>query len=334
MTDHTLRVLSGDIGGTNTRLAVFEVAGARPRSVVERSYPSRDFATLEDIIEDFLGAGDTRPDAACFGIAGPVRDNVVDVTNLPWRISAAELAVRFHIPRVALLNDLEANGWGLLALEEKDFHTLNAGIENPAGNAAIIAAGTGLGEAGLYRDGGRHRPFATEGGHTGFSPGSELEIALLRFLMARYGHVSWERLISGPGLVNIHNFLVHHRRHDVAGWLKDDLQGDDPAAAISRAAQSGRDALCVEALELFVRLYGVEAGNLALKMMASGGVYVGGGIAPKILEQLDRGPFMAAFLAKGRMQGLLEHMPVRVILNDRTALYGPAVYAEHTRVQT
>lgn len=334
MTNNTLRVLSGDIGGTKTRLAMFEVAGAQLRSVVERSYPSRDFAALDDLIEDFLGAGDSRPDAAAFGIAGPVRDNVVDVTNLPWRISAAELAARFRIPRVALLNDLEANAWGLRALGEKDFHTLNAGVENPEGNAAIIAAGTGLGEAGLYRDGGRYRPFATEGGHADFSPGSELEIELLRFLMARYGHVSWERLVSGPGLVNIHDFLVHYRKHAVPDWLRDDMQADDPAAAISRAAQTGRDALCVEALALFVRLYGVEAGNLALKMMASGGLYLGGGIAPKILESLEGGAFMDAFRAKGRMQGLLEHMPVRVILNDRTALYGPAVYAGNPQIQT
>jgi len=322
-----LRVLAGDIGGTKTRLAVFDVADARLQCVVERSYPSRDFATLHAIIEDFLGTGDTRPDAACFGIAGPVRDNVVDVTNLPWRISAAEIAARFGFRRVALLNDLEANAWGLRALAEEDFHSLNTGVENPAGNAAIIAAGTGLGEAGMYRDGGRLRPFATEGGHAGFSPGSELEIELLRFLMARYGHVSWERLVSGPGLVNIHDFLVHHRRHSVADWLRDELQAGDPAAAISRAAQDGRDALCGEALALFVRLYGVEAGNLALKMMASGGLYLGGGIAPKILDQLEGGAFMDAFRAKGRMRGLLEQMPVRVILNDRTALYGPAVYA-------
>jgi glucokinase len=334
MANSMLRVLSGDIGGTKTRLAVFDVAGTHLDSVVERSYPSRNYASLNDIIEDFLGAGDTLPAAACFGIAGPVRDNVVDVTNLPWRISAAEIAARFQLRRVALLNDLEANAWGLRALGEEDFHTLNAGVENPAGNAAIIAAGTGLGEAGLYREGERYRPFATEGGHTDFSPGSELEIELLRFLMARYGHVSWERVVSGPGLVNIHDFLVHYRKHAVAGWLRDDMQGGDPAAAISRAAQSGSDALCVEALELFVRLYGVEAGNLALKMMASGGLYVGGGIAPKILEQLGGGAFLAGFRDKGRMQGLLEHMPVRVILNDRTALYGPAVFAANPQVQT
>jgi glucokinase len=331
MTNNTIQVLSGDIGGTKTRLAIFDVAGAKLHSEVERTYPSGDFATLDDIIADFLGAGDSDPDAACFGIAGPVRNNEVDVTNLPWRISAAEIAARFRFGRVDLLNDLEANAWGLRALQEKDFRILNAGVENPLGNAAIIAAGTGLGEAGLYRDGEGWHPFATEGGHSDFSPGSELEIELLRYLMTRYGHVSWERLVSGPGLVNIHEFLVHTRKHTVAGWLRDDMQAHDPAAAISRAAQSGRDALCVEALDLFVRLYGVEAGNLALKIMARGGVYLGGGIAPKILAQLESGAFMAAFRAKGRMQGLLEHMPVRVILNDRTALYGPAVFAGNPR---
>jgi glucokinase len=331
MTNSTLQVLSGDIGGTKTRMAIFDVAGTKLRSVIERNYPSGDYASLNDIIEDFLNAGDTRPDAACFGIAGPVRDNTVDVTNLPWQISASEIATRFGLSRVALLNDLEANAWGLRALDNKDFRILNAGVDHPAGNAAIIAAGTGLGEAGLYRDGDRWRPFATEGGHTDFSPGSELEIELLRFLMTRYGHVSWERLVSGPGLVNIHDFLVHYRKQPVADWLRDDMHSNDPAAAISRAGQSGHDAICVEALELFVHLYGVEAGNLALKMMASGGVYLGGGIAPKILEQLENGAFMAAFRAKGRMQDLLEHMPVRVILNDRTALYGPAVFAGDTR---
>jgi glucokinase len=327
MAANTLRVLSGDIGGTKTRLAVFNVTGTQLNCVAERSYPSRDFATLHAIIEDFLDAGTARLDAACFGIAGPVRDNTVDVTNLPWRISADEITARFGFPRVVLLNDLEANAWGVCALADKDFHTLNIGVENSDGNAAIIAAGTGLGEAGMYRDGGRHHPFATEGGHADFSPGSELEIELLRFLADRYGHVSWERLLSGPGLLNIHDFLVHHRRHTVPRWLRDELQADDPAAAISRAAQSGRDALCEEALALFVHLYGVESGNLALKMMAIGGLYIGGGIAPKILDQLANGAFMDAFLAKGRMSRLLEQMPVRVILNERTALYGPAVYA-------
>jgi glucokinase len=327
MGNNTRRVLSGDIGGTKTRLAVFDVTGNNLDCVVERTFPSGDYPALSDIIEAFLDAGETRPEAACFGIAGPVRGDVVDVTNLPWRISAAEIAARFDIPRVALLNDLEANAWGLRVLGENDLHSLSAGRVNPAGNAAIIAAGTGLGEAGLYRVGEHYRPFATEGGHTGFGPGSELEIELLRFLRERYGHVSWERVVSGPGLVNIHEFLAQYRGQVVPDWLKDDMQGTDPAAAISRAAQSGSDELCVESLDLFVHLYGVEAGNLALKMMASGGIYLGGGIAPKILDQLERGAFLAAFCDKGRMQHLLEQMPVQVILNDRTALYGPAVFA-------
>lgn len=327
MANNTRRVLSGDIGGTKTRLAVFDVTGTQLDCVAERDYPSRDFATLQAVLEDFLDAGTAQLDAACFGIAGPVRNNTVHVTNLPWRISADEIAARFGFPRVTLLNDLEANAWGVPALADKDFHTLNLGVENPHGNAAIIAAGTGLGEAGMYRDSGRYRPFATEGGHADFSPGSELEIELLRFLAARFGHVSWERLLSGPGLLNIHDFLVHHRGHTVPRWLQDELQADDPAAAISRAAQSGSDTICEEALALFVHLYGTESGNLALKMMATGGMYIGGGIAPKILDQLAGGAFMNAFRAKGRMSGLLEQMPVRVILNERTALYGPAVFA-------
>ena len=320
-------ILAGDIGGTKTRLAVFNVAGLELETLVEHSYPSGHYASLSAIIEEFSGTHDHRTDAAGFGIAGPVRDNRVDATNLPWHISAADIARQFHIRQVSLLNDLEATAWGLRTLGKPDFHLLNTGKSNPAGNAAIIAAGTGLGEAGLVRTGDGFLPFATEGGHSDFSPGSELELELLRFLKERYDHVSWERVVSGPGLVNVHEFLSRYRNQPVPDWLQQAMHDGDPAAAISSAGQSGRDALSSEALELFVHLYGAEAGNLALKMMASGGIYLGGGIAPKILGRLTTGSFMSAFLAKGRMRPLLEQMPVRVILNDRTALYGPAVFA-------
>jgi glucokinase len=323
----TTRVLAGDIGGTKTRLAVFDVTGTRLETLAEHSYPSQQYASLGTIIEDFLGTHEYPLEGASFGIAGPVRDNSVDATNLPWHINGAELARRFDIRTVSLLNDLEANAWGIRTLDADDFHTLNRGDVNPAGNAAIIAAGTGLGEAGLHYTPDGHRPFATEGGHTAFSPGSELEIDLLRFLMDRYGHVSWERVLSGPGLVTLHEFLGRHRNQAIPAWLQDEMRDGDPAAAISKAAQTGRDALCGEALELFVHLYGAEAGNLALKMMATGGLFVGGGIAPKILEPLKSGAFMSAFCTRGRMRPLLEQIPVRVILNDRTALYGPAVIA-------
>ena len=327
MSSNPACVLAGDIGGTKTRLAVCEVAGTQLQTLAEHSYPSQEYAALEDVIDAFLETHDYRPDAACFGVAGPVRDAESRITNLPWHISAAAIASRFRLRRTSLLNDLEATAWGIRALGAQDFHILNPGSAHAAGNAAVIAAGTGLGEAGLCRAGVELVPFGTEGGHTDFSPGNELEIELLRYLKANHTHVSWERVVSGPGLVALHAFLCRHHAEPAPGWLQQEMQSGDPAATITRAAQSARDALCVAALDWFVHLYGVEAGNLALKTMATGGFYIGGGIAPKILPQLARGGFMAAFCAKGRMRPLLEQMPVRVILNDRTALFGPALVA-------
>ncbi|MBU1426579.1 MAG: glucokinase [Gammaproteobacteria bacterium] len=320
------RVVAGDIGGTKTRLAVAEVIGNQVRVEREVSYPSRDFATFETLVADFL-AGVQAPAHAAFGIAGPVLDGAVRTTNLPWYIEADVLRQRFGFQSCTLLNDLEATAYGLPALGSEDLLTLQAGEANASGNAAIIAAGTGLGEAGMYWDGHGHHPYATEGGHTGFSPQSELEIALLRHLQLRYEHVSWERVVSGMGLVNVHDFLRAYRTVAAPQWQTDEMRENDTAAVISRAALDGKDDICIEALELFVQLYGAEAGNLALKTMSRGGLYVGGGIAPKILPIFQRGIFMQSFLNKGRMRSLLETMPVRVILNDRVALYGPALCA-------
>ncbi len=325
--NRSIRVLAGDIGGTKTRLAVFEVDGTALETVAEQTYLSQEHASLRKIIQDFLDQQRFTVEAACFGIAGPVRYSKVNTTNLPWHISATEIAERFDLAQVFLLNDLEANAWGIRALSDDDFFTLQAAVGNPEGNRAIIAAGTGLGEAGLFHDGIDLQPFATEGGHTDFSPNSDQEIELLRFLKQRHRHVSWERLLSGPGLVHIHEFLRHYHNSQVPAWLSGELHNGDPAAVISIAAQTQRDAICEEALDLFVHLYGVKAGNLALTTLASGGLYIGGGIAPKIINVMDGGAFIKAFLAKGRMQPLLEKIPVKIILNDRTALYGPAVYA-------
>jgi glucokinase len=322
MSNKAAPVLAGDIGGTKTRLALFHNDGTHQQCLGEHEYVSREHHSLDSIVADFTLQYREQPAAACFGIAGPVRNNRVAVTNLPWEISAADLRHRLQIERVVLLNDLEATAWGIASLGADDFHTLNHGTADPTGNAAIIAAGTGLGEAGLYHDGTRHRPFATEGGHTDFSPGDDTEIALLQFLQRQHRHVSWERLLSGPGLVQIHAFLCHTRQQDIPDWLQPDHREGDPAAAI--ASHAGDDVVCRDALRLFVRLYGAEGGNLALKMLATNGLYIGGGIAPKLLEQLDSGDFMDAFCAKGRMQPLLEGMPVQVILNDRAALYGAA----------
>jgi glucokinase len=312
-------VLAGDVGGTKTRLALFHAADGQVERRVEREYASRDYATFDTLVVDFLGGCKERPAAACIGVAGPVRNDRVAVTNLPWEIDAVELGRDTGIARVALLNDLEATAWSLPALGADALHDLNAGNADPRGNRAIIAAGTGLGEAGLFHDGVEHRPFATEGGHCDFSPGDETGIALLRFLAREHAHVSWERVVSGPGLVNIHAFVRATRAEEIPGWLH---AGEDAAADI--AARADSDPACRESVELFVRFYGREAGNIALKTLATGGLYLGGGIAPKLLAHLQTGAFLEAFLDKGRMRPLLEAMPVRVILDDRAALTGAA----------
>lgn len=327
MTDSTTCVLAGDIGGTSTRLAVFNVCGQQLETLAKASYPSQQYASLKDVIAVFQNTHQYTLQAACFGVAGPVHQQEAKITNLPWQISATNIAESLTLPRVSLLNDLEATGWGLRTLKTEDFHTLQQGADEASGNAAIIAAGTGLGEAGLYFDGQQFHPFACEGGHTDFSPQTELDMALLRCLAREHEHVSWERVVSGSGLVNMHECLCQLRQREIPDWLQQTMREGDPAAAISMAAQQGRDAICVEALDMFVHLYGVEAGNLALKLMATGGLYIAGGIAPKILQQLQTGTFLEAFLAKGRMRRLLEQMPVRVVLNDEAGLQGAAFFA-------
>ena len=320
----SMRILSGDIGGTKTRLAVVTVDGTRLQLEREQTYASRDFGKFEELLGDFLHDSDI-PARAAFGIAGPVHGRMALTTNLPWHINADAMQSRFGFDHCSLLNDIEATATGLAALNKEDLLTLHAGTPNTTGNAAVIAAGTGLGEAGLFWDGHKHHPFPTEGGHASFSPCNDLEIALLQHLQLRHEHVSWERIVSGPGLVNLHGFLCIHRGVPLPDWLQLEMEHGDAAARIAEAALSKRDALCVECLDWFVRLYGAEAGNLALKVLSHGGLYLGGGIAPKILPLLQNGGFLDSFFGKGRMRPLLEAMPVKVILNDRVALYGLAL---------
>ena len=319
-------ILAGDIGGTNTRLAVFGVAGNRLKLVNEQRFPSREHKTLDEIVSTFMSTYRPPIKQACFGVAGPVKDGRCVATNLPWVVDARELARILGLETVYLINDLEANAYGVAVLEPSDFLTLNAGETGIKGNAAIIAAGTGLGEAGYYWDGYQHYPFACEGGHTDFGPRNELEMELLRFLLTRFEHVSYERVLSGPGLLNIYEFLRHTGHGDEPDWLADEMRQQDPSAVISKTALDGRSELCKRALDLFVSLYGAEAGNLALKTLAICGLFVGGGIAPKIISKLKDGTFMQAFTDKGRMKAYLEAIPVRVILNDKTALLGTAHY--------
>lgn len=327
MVSATQCVLAADIGGTHTRLAVYSVREQQLEVLAQASYPSQQFSTLNDVLADFTRTHPHTLQGACLAVAGPVQQQTASITNLPWQLDAKNLAGQLGLKNLTLLNDLEGTAWGLRTLQASDFHTLQAGDSNATGNAAIIAAGTGLGEAGLYFDGQQHYPFACEGGHTDFSPQTELDMVLLRHLLKQHDHVSWERVLSGNGLVNLHACLRELRQREIPGWLQQEMDAGDPAAAISAAAQQQRDAICVESLGLFVHLYGVEAGNLALKLMAAGGLYIGGGIAPKILPQLQDDTFIDAFLAKGRMRGLLERIPVRVILNKETALRGAARYA-------
>jgi glucokinase len=317
-------ILAGDVGGTHTRLALFEMAGGKLNLLTEQIYSSREFPGLETILADFLRTSAGKPDNAGIGVAGPVRDGRCVATNLPWVVDAAKLAASAGLPGVVLLNDLEANAYGIATLQPSDFVVLQKGEGNARGNAAVISAGTGLGEAGMYWDGADFRPFAGEGGHSSFAPEGELQGELFQHLAKRFGHVSCERVVSGPGLVNIYEFLRDTGRGVESPAVMEEMHAGDPAAAISRGALGGECQLCAQALQIFVQAYGAEAGNLALKVLATGGVYVGGGIAPKILRALQGPGFLEAFLAKGRMKPLLESMPVRVILNENTALRGAA----------
>ena len=321
-------ILAGDIGGTHARLAFFDVVDGRFSLVSASIFPSREYSGLDEIVAKFVYTANLHPDTACFGIAGPVRNGRVEASNLPWIIESKRLADELKIRKAVLINDLEANAWGIPALDAKDVVALNQVKGLPLGNQAVIAAGTGLGEAGMYWDGHKHHVFACEGGHTDFAPRNQLEVELFNYLSTRFGHVSYERIVSGPGLVNVFNFLRDTGRGTPAQWLVDEMAQSDPAAAISRAAIDGKCALCEQAVDLFVSIYGAEAGNLALKIMATGGVYLGGGIAPKMLSKLSGPLFMQAFIGKGRMQALLESMPVRVITNDRIALLGAARCAQ------
>ena len=317
-------ILAGDIGGTNARLAYFEPQNGHLRLVSERTYPSREHRELGEIVVQFLDDSGAHPDAACFGIAGPVRNGRVDATNLPWAIDQSRLAKQIHLPATLLINDLEASAWGIGALDAGDLVSLNRVTGPAVGNQGVIAPGTGLGEAGLFWDGSRHHVFACEGGHTDFGPQGDLQIELLRFLKARFGHVSYERILSGPGLVNVYEFLRDQEYGKESDEFAVILKNTDPAAAISRAALDGTHPLAEKALDLWISVYGAEAGNLALKVMATGGLFLAGGISPKVLAKLTGPLFMQSFLDKGRLRPLLEAVPVHVVTNDKAGLLGAA----------
>ncbi len=318
-------ILSGDIGGTHTRLALGSAAHGGIAIEQRETFSSPAFTSLGEIVGDYLSAHQIEASVAAFGVAGPVREGISRITNLPWEISVQALRQQLGLRAVYLMNDLEALAWGIECLAEDELVSLHAGDALANGNRAVIAAGTGLGQAGLYAGARSWHPFATEGGHCDFAPETEREWRLLQHLHRQFTHVSWERVLSGPGLVGLYEFLLLEHNAATPDWLSS--AETTSGAEITARALHQSDALCVEALRWFVHLYGREAGNIALKMNATGGVFLGGGIAPQILPALQDGTFVEAFLNKGRMRPLLEDIPVKVVCSDLVALQGLSHYA-------
>lgn len=319
-------ILAGDIGGTKTNIALFqEEADQLGKPINQQSFPSKQYDSLDTILKGYLAAKSADVNYACFGIAGPVVGGRVETPNLAWIVDSDKLASTIGLTRVDLINDLEATACGIEGLRDKQLYTLNEGNSSRVGQRALIAAGTGLGMAGIFWDGRNYRPIASEGGHADFAPRNELEIDLLRYLTETFnGRVSYERVLSGPGLFNIYNFLRDIKQAEEPDWLAAEIATGDRTAAVSMAALAGKSELAVKALDLFVEIYGAMAGNLALLLKSMGGLFIGGGIAPKIIEKLKDGAFMRTFKDKGRMSSLVASIPVHVILDDKTALYGAA----------
>jgi glucokinase len=321
-----MRVLVGDIGGTKTSLAVADITGEHVELHELRSYPSGSWPGLEHCARAYLDETGLAFERGAFAVAGPVSEGRCATTNLAWVVDARTLEAELGLERARLLNDLEAVAWAIPALGPEQLDEMQAG-DGSRGNACVISAGTGLGEAGLFWDGTRHHPFATEGGHADFGPVTVLELSLLGFVRRTHPRVSWERVVSGMGIANIYAFLLQHRQATTPAWLRDEIAAGDLAAAVAHAAARGADPICVETMQLVFTLYGREAGNLALKHMALGGVYLAGGVTLRNLELLRGGGFMDAFSDKGRMRELMRRMPVRVILDPHVALRGAARFA-------
>ncbi|HUH63806.1 MAG TPA: glucokinase [Terracidiphilus sp.] len=321
-------ILAGDVGGTKVHLGLYDFVNGRLSHTRDERFPAKEYGGLEEIVKEFLGAD--KVTAACFGVPGPVRDGRLRLTNLPWTLDSRELSSHLDISHVFLINDLEANGYGIAELQPDQIYTLSEGDAGQVGNRALIAAGTGLGEGFLIWNGRMHVPYPSEGGHADFAPRNEDEIDLLRFLKQKYnGRISFERVVSGMGMSGIYEFLRDVRGMEEPTWLAEMLtEAEDPNSVITETGLTARAEISEKTLDMFVAAYGAEAGNLALKVLAVGGLYLGGGIAPRILEKLKDGAFVKAFTDKGRLSQLLINTPVRVILESRAALLGAAAFAE------
>jgi glucokinase len=324
-------ILAGDVGGTKVHLALYNFEAGRLTPVRDQKFPAGQFKSLDDVVHAFLTDPQEKKQivAACFGCPGPVRDGRLKLTNLPWTLDARLLQPSLGIEHIFLINDLEANGYGIPELAPESIFTLHAGDEGATGHQGLIAAGTGLGEALLIWDGKTHRPIPSEGGHCDFAARNDREIGLLNYLRGTLnGRVSFERVVSGLGIKNVYAYLRDVEKLDEPAWLKHRLETEDPNAVIGKCAEDGSSSICFETMKMFAAAYGAETGNIALKVLATGGMWLGGGIAPKILKTLQNGAFTQAFLDKGRLSPLLQSVPVRVILDDTCALLGAAAYAE------
>jgi len=321
-------ILAGDVGGTKVHLALFDFIDGNLKHTRDKQFPAKEYSGLEEIVKEFVLTD--KVTSACFGVPGPVRDGRLRLTNLPWTLDSRELSLGLDIPHVFLINDLEANGYGIAELTADQIFTLSEGDASQVGNRALIAAGTGLGEGLLTWNGRHHIPYPSEGGHGDYAPRNEDEIDLLRFLQRKYnGRISFERVISGMGMTNIYEFLRDAKGIEEPAWLAEKIASvPDANAVITEMGLAAKSELCAKTLDMFVSAYGAESGNLALKVLSVGGLYVGGGIAPRILEKLKDGTFIKAFTDKGRLSQLLINMPVRVILESRAALMGAAAFAE------
>ena len=323
-----IKVLAADIGGTKTNVALFEASGESINLIDNKKFPSKHYNSFSDIIKEFCG--DPRiVNSMCVGIAGPVIEGKAQATNLEWSMDVNEIKAELGIPNVRLLNDLEINAYGLAALKTEECVSLASGIAPFDGNVALISPGTGLGEAGLFWDGQHYHPFATEGGHSDFCPRSEIDIDIFNYLLGKFKRVSWERLVSGQGIYNIFQFLRDVKNEFVPDWLNENIQNGDPGKAISEGRIQNVP-ICISSIDLFIKFLAIESANLALKLKATGGIFIGGGIVPKIIDEVKRSDFFDHFVAAGRLQPLMQEIPINIILNDHTALLGAAYYAAYS----
>ena len=316
-------VLAGDVGATKTNLALFKMNQKNAKVLKEGNYKSQKYKSITEITSNFL-EGQPQPAACCIGVAGPVFDGKVKLTNLSWEMDSKEIAKQMGLAKIHLINDLEATAYGLAMLGNEDTVTVHKGSDTPSGNAAIIAPGTGLGEAGIYFDGKIYHPFATEGGHCDFASRDKLDFELYEYLQNKFGHVSYERVICGPGILNIYQFLKENNRLDEPAWVTDTIKQGDAAAEISK--HTDQSALCDKTMQLFIRFLAFESANLTLKMKATGGLFIGGGIAPQLIPLFKKYHFNDSFKDSGRMSQLLEKVTVSIILNTKTALLGAAYF--------